>query len=141
MRHHRSYAMHPPCPTNSPVPVPVPAARPIVPLPPMPRTAAALAVFDAQKPQLEALWAEAECNDDVYAAIRAEKEAWLAVQEAFATESPNSLERCRLVEPNSAWLRQLVERSQRENQEVVMGLEEKRTGVGGRWPCAGATAS
>lgn len=116
MRSPRSFSMHPPCPTKPLAPAHVPAVRPRAPVPPMPRTAKALATFDAQKPQLEALWQKPQCNDDVYAAQRAEKEAWSAVQEAFATESPNSLDRCRLVGVDDPWLRGLVERSAKENR-------------------------
>lgn len=60
----------------------------------------ALAEYDRTAAERDQLWTNAETNEDVLAAERAEKDALLKVQLAFhaLTKDRNSLEHCKLVD-------------------------------------------
>jgi len=74
------------------------------------RTRAALAVYDADKPRVQASWAAAQSDEDVAACQAADKEAADKVREAFAldTAEVNSREHAFLINPDDPWLRRIT---------------------------------
>jgi hypothetical protein len=71
-------------------------------------TRAALEIWDAGHAAREERWQNALTTTAVNRCAQRDKKEALPVQQAFFKETTNSLDRCRLVEPNDAWLRFLV---------------------------------
>lgn len=78
------------------------------------RTAAALAVYDADREARKRLWDEIDSDAGVLAAQRVDKEAADKVREAFYkdTKEYNSRTNAYLIHPDESYLRDIVKRYQ-----------------------------
>ncbi len=72
------------------------------------RTKAALEVWDAGAEARAKRWHDALTNKAVWACVKRDEQEALPIQKSFASETPNSLDRAKLVLPDDPWLRRLV---------------------------------
>lgn len=88
-------------------------------MPSFPNTKKALEEYDAGRAERDRLWQEAMSNQDMIHYGRVELAAAEKVQEAFYqdTKEFNSRDRCSLVDPDSAFLRELVRKYGGEDEE------------------------